>query len=195
MGRRNTKMYKERMSMKSSIRLKLHHKRILTEKKIRQLEKENKAGQRYTATISDIHFLITGLLCDVGWITHLIFEIKYLNQYHFHLENSHIFIFDILSLITLIMVNVGIIYTIYLNIIHEKEIALRCQKNLSFGMTITGGLLSGIIALIQLWLTSIIGRNAIECVFVIAGGFINFIFGLPIFLSFKKGIIYSDEIK
>lgn len=195
MGKRNTKMCNERRTMMSSIRLKLHNKRVLTEKKIRQLEKENRAGQRYTATISDIHFLITGLLCDLGWIIHLIFEIKYVNQYHFHIENSSIFIFDLLSLITLLMVNVGIIYTIYLNIIHEKEIALRYQKNLSFGMTIIGGLLSGIIALIQLWLTSINGLDETECIFVIIGGFINFIFGLPIFLSFKKGIIYSDEIK
>lgn len=176
------------------LKMKLHKKRVITENKIRQLEKEGKAGERYTATISDIDFLTVGLLCDVGWMIHIILEIKYLLKYEFHTENIPMMIFDILSLTALITVVFGVAVTIYLNIIHEKEIATRWQKNLSFGATICGGLMAGIIGILQLVIASMNGLEGTGILLgVIIGGFLNFVFGLPIFVSFKKGIIYSNE--
>ena len=60
------------MKRQSHFKTRLHTKRAATEKKIRALEREGKAGERYTARISDVNFLIFGLLCDIGWIIHLI---------------------------------------------------------------------------------------------------------------------------
>lgn len=183
------------MDRVSTLKIKLHTKRALTEKKIRQLEKEGKAGERYTAMISDINFLIVGLLCDVGWIIHLISEIKYLFRYKFHNDSILMMFFDILSLTAMIAVAFGIAVTIWLNIIHEKEIATRRQKNLSFGATIYGGLMAGVIGILQFIAASMNGLEGTDLlVGVIIGGFLNFAFGLPIFASFKKGIIYSDSI-
>lgn len=167
---------------------------MITEKKIRQLEKEGRAGERYTAMISDIDFLIVGLLCDVGWIIQMISEIRYLFEYGFHPDNILMMIFDILSLIMMMAVIFGIAVTIYLNRIHEKEIATRLQKNLSFGATICGGLMGGVVGILQIIVASMNELKGIECLIgLMIGGFMNFAFGLPIFLSFKKGIIYSDE--
>lgn len=59
-------------------------------------------------------------------------------------------IFDVLSLLVLAVITFGIAATIYLNVIHEKEIATRLQKNLSFGMTIYGGLAGGVIGILQI---------------------------------------------
>ncbi len=71
--------------------------------------------------------------------------------------------------------------TVYLNKIHEKEIALRYQKDLSFGLTVLGGLHGGIVGILicNEWL--------------IIGGFLNLLTGLPIYLSFKLGIIYGVQ--
>lgn len=182
------------MAKLNKLKKKLHSKRALTEKKVRQLEEAGQAGERYTATISDINFMIVGLLCDVGWIIHIISEIKYLFEYGIHTGNVPLMIFDILLLTASAAVVFGIAETIYLNIIHEKEIATRMQKNMSFGMTVFGGLAAGIIGIVQLFLMS--ESNYGEASFIIViivGGFVNFIFGLPIFLSFKKGIIYSSD--
>lgn len=164
--------------MNKTLENKLHAKRIKTERKIKQLEKMGKAKERYTATISDIHFLITGLLCDIGWLIQFICEVKYLMEYGI---NSFI---DFISLIAFMAVCFGVSFTIYLNIIHEKEIATSLQKNLSFGMTIFGGLLCAVIAIFNMHNYLYIG--------MFIGGIVNFIFGLPIFMSFKKGIIYSE---
>lgn len=182
------------MSIVSTIKAKLHAKRALTEKKIRQLEKNGKAGERYTAAITDIKFLITGLICDIGWIIHLVSEIKYLFRYEFHAGNILMMIMDILSLAALAAVIFGVSVTIYLNIIHEKEIATRRQKNLSFGVTVYGGLAACAIGILQLFTAYINGTEGTDFINgVIIGGALNYIFGLPIFASFKKGIIYSDE--
>lgn len=174
------------------IHIKLHQKRLLTEKKIRQLEKQGKAKQRYTITLTDMQFLITGLLCDVGWLIHLIFEIKYLSKYEFHHENKVMLMLDILSLIALLIVIFGVIYIIYLNIIHEKEIATRCQKNLGFGTTVWGGLIAAVIGILQFFIVDLYYIGTDYLMMIIIGGFLNFIFGLPVLMSFKKGIIYSD---
>ena len=76
----------------------------------------------------------------------------------------------------------------YLNKIHEKEIATKHQKDFSFGMTVYSGLAGGMIGIFQIVLYA--GVSA-ELVWVVVGGFLNFAFGLPIYLSFKKGIFYG----
>ncbi len=178
----------------SKLKRKLHTKRALTEKKIMQLQKEGKAGEQYTATISDINFMIVGLICDIGWIIQIISQIRYLIKYEFHSDSMSVMIFDILSLTALLTVIFGIAFTIYLNKIHEKEIATRSQKNLSFGATIFGGLAAVIIGVLQLITVSANGLQGTDLLIeVIIGGFLNFAFGLPIFASFKKGIIYSED--
>ncbi len=55
-----------------NIRKILHEKRLKTEDHIRELESAGKAGERCTATMPDIPFLILALLCDIGWIIQLI---------------------------------------------------------------------------------------------------------------------------
>lgn len=176
------------------IKSKLHAKRALTEKKIRQLEKEGKAGERYTALISDIKFLIVGLLCDAGRIIHIVSEINYLKKYDFHSDSKLMTALDILSLAALAAVIFGVAAIVRLGVIHEKEIATRLQKNLSFGLTVYGGLAAGIIGILQLITAFSRGTGGTDFLSgVIIGGFMNFAFGLPIFLSFKKGIFYSGE--
>lgn len=49
----------------------LHEKRGVTEEHIKKLEQQGKECVRYTAMMSDIPFLVFGLLSDVGWILHL----------------------------------------------------------------------------------------------------------------------------
>lgn len=176
-------------------REKLHSKRARTEEKIRKLEQQGKEGVRYTATISDIPFLVVGLICDIGWLIHIITAILYFKKYRFHVGNSILCFLDILAFMALLLVVFGVIMIIYLGKIHEKEIATRLQKNLSFGATIFGGLAAGIIGAFQL---NMVGGFAVLesqlLIWMTFGGFLNFVFGLPIFASFKRGIIYSDKI-
>lgn len=182
------------MDKDNMIKAKLRAKRALAENKIRQLEKEGKAGERYTALIPDMKFLIVGLLCDAGWIIHIVSEINYLKKYAFHSDSRLMTAFDIMSLAALAAVAFGVAAIVRLSIIHEKEIATRLQKNLSFGLTVYGGLAAGLIGIFQLITTFSSGTGGIDFLAgVIIGGFMNFAFGLPIFLSFKKGIFYSGE--
>lgn len=59
---------------------KLHAKRAATEEHIRELEKEGKAGERYTITMPDTAFMFLGLLCDIGWALQLIFGNWFFNR-------------------------------------------------------------------------------------------------------------------
>ncbi|MBO5473331.1 MAG: hypothetical protein J6A08_06060 [Lachnospiraceae bacterium] len=97
----------------SRIRTMLHAKRSITEEHIRKLEQAGRAGERYTATMPDVPFLVLGLICDAGWLIQVI-------------------------------------------------------ARYAAGFTAAAPLM---------W--------------VIAGGAINFLAGIPIFLSFKKGIRYG----
>ncbi len=166
----------------SKIKETLHEKRKTTEDHIKQLQQEGKQGVRYTATMPDIPFLVLGLFSDIGWIMHLIAGIIYFCKNGFH------HVLDYLALIALIAVMFGVVYLIYLNKIHEKEIATRPQKNLSFGMTVYSGLAGAVIGILQLVIYTGVSP---ELVWVVIGGFLNFATGLPIYLSFKKGIIYG----
>lgn len=149
---------------------KLHEKRKATEDHIKELEAQGTAGSRYTASMPDVTFLILGLVCDIGWLIQLIVGIQLLtNQV------------NVLIIIDLLIILFGVIFIIYLNKIHEKEIALRYQKDLSFGLTALGGII-GIAA----------GLYAGSTLFLI-GGVLNTIGGLPIYLSFKKGITYGIQ--
>lgn len=160
----------------------LHEKRRATEEHIRQLQQEGKQGVRYTAMMPDIPFLVFGLLSDVGWIMHLTAGIVYFCRNGFH------HVSDYIALVALAAVMFGIAYIIYLNKIHEKEIATRLQKNLGFGMTVYSGLAVAAIGIFQIVIYTSVPS---ELVWMVIGGLLNFALGLPIYLSFKKGIFYG----
>lgn len=153
-----------------NIRKILHEKRLKTEDHIRELERAGTAGERYTATMPDIPFLILALLCDIGWIIQLIAGgIRLHRQY------------DTLLCVSMVMVIIGVGTTIYLNQILEKEITTRFQKDMSFGLTVAGGALGGIAGVLlgDPWVT--------------VGGFLNLAAGMPLYLSFKPGIRYGIQ--
>ncbi len=160
----------------------LHEKRKTTEEHIRQLQRDGKQGVRYTAMMPDMPFLVLGLLSDVGWIIHLAAGVLYFGRNGFH------HVLDYAALAAMAAVLFGVAYLIYLNKIREKEIATRRQKNLSFGMTVYAGLAGAVIGILQIMLYAGVSP---ELVWIIIGGFLNFAAGLPIYLSFKKGIIYG----
>ena len=160
----------------------LHEKRKSTEEHIRQLQQEGKQGVRYTAMMPDIPFLVFGLLSDLGWIIHLTAGTVYFCR------NGFRHVSDYMALVALAAVMFGVAYLIYLNKIHEKEIATRLQKNLGFGMTAYSGLAGAIIGIFQIMIDTSVPS---ELVWMVIGGFLNFASGLPIYLSFKKGIFYG----
>ena len=160
----------------------LHEKRKATETHIRQLQHEGKEGVRYTAMMPDVPFLVLGLLSDVGWIIHLVAGILYFRRNGFH------HVLDYIALIALAAVLFGVGYIIYLNKIHEKEIATKRQKDLGFGVTVYSGLAGAIIGILQIVVAP--GASS-ELLWMVIGGFLNFAAGLPIYLSFKKGIFYG----
>ena len=165
----------------STIREILYEKRKTTEDHIAQLQKEGKQGVRYTAMMPDVPFLVLGLLSDIGWLAHLIAGIVYFCRNGFHHAPDYI------ALIALAAVVFGVAYIIYLNKIHEKEIATRLQKDLGFGVTVFSGLAGAVIGIFQI----VISGVSAELVWVVIGGILNFASGLPIYLSFKKGIVYG----
>lgn len=61
---------------------------------------------------------------------------------------------------------------------------------MSFGLTIFGGLAGGLAGILQLILYQ---KTLPAIIWMVIGGLLNFITGLPIFLSFKKGIIYGIQ--
>ena len=160
----------------------LHEKRKTTEKHIEQLRQNGEQAVRYTAMMPDIPFLILGLLSDIGWIIHLAAGIVYFCKSGFH------HILDCIALIALVAVIFGVAYIIYLNKIHEKEIATKRQKNLGFGLTAYAGLAGAVIGIFQMVIYTS-ASSALVC--MVIGGFLNFASTLPIFLSFKKGIFYG----
>lgn len=129
----------------------------------------------------DIPFLVFGLLSDVGWLIHLVASIIYFCKNGFH------HVLDYIALIALAAVVFGVGYIIYLNKIHEKGIATKHQKDLSFGMTVYAGLAGAVIGILQLVTYSSISS---EIVWIVIGGLLNFAAGAPIYFSFKKGIFY-----
>lgn len=153
-----------------NVREELARRRSKTDDHIRILERQEQAGKRYTAMLPNIPFLVLGLLCDAGWIMHFIAGGRFLSRQ-----------FSLPLLLTMIAVVVGVSMTIYLNLIHEKEIALGYQKDLSFGLTALAGLAGGIVGLL-------LGDG-----WIAAGGFLNFAAGLPIYLSFRPGIHYGVQ--
>ena len=166
----------------SKIKETLHEKRKTTEDHIRQLQQNGKQGVRYTAMMPDIPFMILGLLSDIGWIIHLVAGVIYFCGNGFH------HVLDYIALIALAAVIFGVAYIIYLNKIHEKEISTRLQKNLGFGVTVYSGLAGAVIGIFQIVLYAGVSQ---ELLWLVIGGFLNFASGLPIYLSFKKGIFYG----
>lgn len=160
----------------------LHEKRKTTENHIKELEQKGNRGVRYTAMISDIPFLVLGLLSDVGQIIHLIAAILYFCKNGFHHA------LDYMALIALIAVLFGVAYLLYLNKIHEKEIAEKLQKDLSFGVTAYAGLFGAVIGILRIVLY--VGASS-ELVWTVIGGALSFAACLPIYLSFRKGIFYG----
>lgn len=162
----------------------LHAKRAVTEEHIKQLQQEGREGIRYTATMPDIPFLVLALISDAGWLIHLIAGVLYFKG------NGLRDLWDWAALAALIAVVLGVAYTIYMNKIHEKEIATRRQKNLSFGLIVFAGLAGAVIGIVQ---TSAHAAIPPALAWIVAGGFLNFAAGLPIYLSFRKGIIYGVQ--
>lgn len=162
----------------------LHAKRLVTEAHIRQLQQEGKQGERYTSMMPDIPFFVLALLCDVGWLIYLIAGFCYL------VNNGIGYLLDLTALIAMLAVIFGVGYTIYMNKIHEKEIAAKRQKNLSFGLTAYAGLAGGIIGILQIVTYTNVPPTL---VWMTVGGFIDFVMGLPLYLSFRKGIIYGVQ--
>lgn len=160
----------------------LHEKRKATEDHIKDLQRQGKQGIRYTAMMPDIPFLILGLISDVGWLTHLIAGIIYF------CGNGFRYVLDYAAFLALAGILFGVVYLIYLNKIHEKEIATKLQKNLSFGVTAYSGLAGAVIGILQFVLYA---GDSSELVWVVIGGFLNFVSGMPLYLSFKKGIFYG----
>ena len=165
-----------------TIKVILHEKRKTTEEHIKQLQQEGKQDVRYTAMMPDVPFMVLGLLSDIGWIMHLIAGIIYLCNNGFHHA------LDYVTLVALVAVVFGVGYIIYLNKIHEKEIATKLQKDLSFGMTVYAGLAGAIVGILQLVTYTSVSS---EIVWIVVGGFLNFAAGAPIYFSFKKGIFYG----
>ncbi len=97
-------------------------KRKTTEDHIRQLQQVGKQGIRYTAMMPDIPFLVLGLLSDIGWIMHLTAGIIYFCR------NGFYHVLDYFALAALAAVMFGVAYIIYLNKIHEKEIATNAKR-------------------------------------------------------------------
>ena len=161
----------------------LHEKRKATEDHIRELQRQGKQGVRYTAMMPDIPFLILGLISDIGWIIHLTAGIIYFRENGFH------HVLDYAVLLALAGILFGVAYLIYLNKIREKEIATKLQKNLSFGMTVYSGLAGAVVGMVQIAATGV----SSVLVWLTVGGVLNFVAGLPIFLSFKKGIFYGVQ--
>ncbi|MCM1264412.1 MAG: hypothetical protein NC313_17005 [Butyrivibrio sp.] len=162
----------------------LHAKRLVTEEHIRELEREGKEGVRYTAMMPDIPFLILGLICDVGWIVQLIAGVVY-----FYNNGLH-HMLDYMTIIALYLLMNGVVYIIYLNAINEKEIATKRQKDRGFGLTVFAGLAGSIIGIVQI----ITYPETFATLFwLVAGGLLNFVTGLPLYLSFKKGIVYGVQ--
>ena len=160
-----------------SIKEILHEKRKTTEYHIKQLQHEGKQGIRYTAMMPDIPFLILGLMSDIGWLTHLIAGIIYF------CGNGFRYVLDYAAFLALAGILFGVVYLIYLNKIHEKEIATKLQKNLSFGMTVYSGLAGAVIGILQFLLDA---GGSSELVWLTVGGVLYFVAGLAIFLSPKR---------
>ena len=167
----------------STIKETLHEKRKATEDHIRELQRQGKQGVRYTAMMPDIPFLILGLISDIGWIIHLIAGVIYFRR------NDFCHVPDYAAFLALVGVLFGVAYLMYLNKIHEKEIATKLQKNLSFGMTVYSGLAGAVVGMIQI---AAAGVSSV-LVWLTVGGVLNFAAGLPICLSFKKGIFYGVQ--
>lgn len=165
-----------------SIKEILHAQRVVTEEHIKQLQREGKEGIRYTAMMPDITFLVLALICDIGWLSHLIAGIIYFRGNGFRDP------LDWLALTALACVMLGVAYTIYINKIHEKEIATKLQKNLSIGLTAFAGLAGGVIGVAQIAVCASVPPSL---VWMTAGGSLNFVAGIPIYLSFRKGIVYG----
>lgn len=130
----------------------------------------------------DVPFLVFGLFSDIGWLIHLIAGILYFCRNGFH------HVLDGIALIALAAVVFGVACPIYLNKIHEKKIATRYQKDLSFGVTVYAGLAGAVIGILQIVLYA--GASS-ELIWLVIGGLLNFASGLPIYLSFQKGIFYG----
>lgn len=162
----------------------LHAERAVMEEHIKQLKREGKEGTRYTIMMPAIPFLVLALICDVGWLIHLIAGVFYFYR------NGFRYWLDWVALMALVLVMLGVVYIVYLNKIHEKVIATKFQKNMGFGLTVFAGFVGGMIGVIQIVVYSEVPS---ALVWMAAGGFLNFVAGIPVYLSFRKGIFYGVQ--
>ncbi len=106
-----------------------------------------------------------GLLSDIGWIMHLTAGIIYFCR------NGFYHVLDYFALAALAAVMFGVAYIIYLNKIHEKEIATKRQKDLGFGMTVYSGAAGAVIGISQIVMHAGV---SLELVWIVIGGSLNF---------------------
>lgn len=151
---------------------KLHAKRTATEDRIRALEAAGEAGDRFTATMPNAPFMALGLVSDIGWLLQLVFGGMALAAG----VDARV---TALVAADLCLIVAGVAVTVYLGVLHEKEIALRWQRDLSFGLVALGGIV-GILA-------GVLAGSA----GLVLGSLLNTAGSLPLYLSFRKGIIYG----
>lgn len=70
----------------------------------------------------------------------------------------------------------------------KRKLPQDIKRDLSFGVTVYAGLAGAVIGILQIVLYA--GASS-ELIWLVIGGFLNFASGLPIYLSFQKGIFYG----
>ena len=84
----------------------------------------------------------------------------------------------------------GVIYFCRNGFCHVLDYAaLLALADLSFGITVYSGLAGAVVGMTQI---TTAGVSSV-LVWLIVGGVLNFVAGLPIYLSFKKGIFYGVQ--
>lgn len=142
--------------------------RKATENHIRKLEADHHAGKRYTLMMKDSQLFFSSLICDLGCIIMLIGGIIHLS------EGGNLLKSDLFFML------LGICMTVYLDQIHEEFICLKAQRDASFGLILLSGMIGVFLSLM------------LKSQLFLFGSILNVVGCLPIYVSFKAGIFYSE---
>lgn len=91
-------------------------------------------GKRYTPSLSNRAWFIFALVADLGWLLNLIFVIAYLVIGGFNADVPLATAFDVLELISVIAIQIGYGFVIYLSLVGERAQQTKMRKNLGFGL-------------------------------------------------------------
>lgn len=172
------------------LRTRLYGKRKATEDNIRELDKWDRAGNRYTCMLSDVSSFACSIVAYIGMAMYLVSEIVYLYNYGKAFDKAGI-AFEIAQYSISVLMAISLIVVIYLDRIKQKEIATRRQKNLGFGLMVLTGLLGYIVSIMQILVVARSGISAPRSLILVGvGALAVFAFSLPIYVSYKKGIFY-----